>query len=77
MEGSDETCLYNFFECPGAQGQCLPDWRPPWRLAVGGGWEWGGWDLRQLILIKFHSSPIREIQIRMFSASFVTQMFPL
>lgn len=37
----------------------------------------GEGDFRLLTLIKFHSSHIREVQVRILSASSESQMFPL
>lgn len=32
---TDEACLQFLWRCPGAQCQCLPDWRPPGSGRVG------------------------------------------
>lgn len=64
MEGWDEACLHNLLECPHVQGQAS---------LIGSPWR-GLW---QLTFIKFCFSQIREVQIRVLSASVVAQMFPL
>lgn len=44
----------NLWECPGAQGQCLPDWRPP--RSSGGGVKAAGFP-------DAPGSHLREVQV--------------